>query len=253
METNTELDPEINEDAIPEMVTSAEESVSEGRFNLDICPNCLEPNPDDLAVCQYCGMPLHPGAEADPSAMPEDEAKLAAARAEAAAAAKKDEKKKQQQGGFRRVMPWLGLYLIYYAITGIIETSRQEELSNPTLAYASWVIYIVAGLLMSWPLIKKGYRKLRHLPEEDEVTEESTENTDENTPEGTVEPAELPDAIEDASELPNDETEPAVPETDPDPEPEMTPQDGPVQNTPAEPLSGTETEQSETTEPEDGE
>ena len=28
------------------------------RDNLEICPNCLEPNEKDLANCAYCGMPL---------------------------------------------------------------------------------------------------------------------------------------------------------------------------------------------------
>ena len=112
MEPNEDLYPEIKEEAevqAPDLV--AEEAPAEplpgGRYNLEICPNCLEPNDDDLAVCRYCGQPLNPNAEpADLSAMPEDEKTLQANR-EAAVPEKKPAKK--QESGFRRVMPWLGL------------------------------------------------------------------------------------------------------------------------------------------------
>lgn len=161
----------------------AAEIAAEEPSNLDICPNCLEPNTDNLAVCKYCGMPLRPGADPDALEKQETEEELAANRA-AATPPEPEKPKKKQESGFRRVMPWLGLYIIYYAITGFIDTSRKlktspEEISSPTLAYASWGIYIVAGLLMAWPLIKKGYRKLRHLPDPDEEAEKETaENTD---------------------------------------------------------------------------
>lgn len=222
METNTENNTDINDAVIPERNAGSEE-IPAGRFNLDICPNCLEPNPDDLAVCPYCGMPLHPGAETDPSAMPENEAELAAARAAAAAPEKKDEKKKPQESGFRRVMPWLGLYLIYYAITGIIETSRQEELSSPALAYGSWVIYIIAGVLMAWPLIKKGYRKLFHIPEEDSSEEQPESDSDTDDADALIEgpqPAEEEDPVEADEEA--DEPEFSRDAADPEGEDEET-------------------------------
>ena len=175
MEPNEEMMSEIEEEAevrIPDP-EAPEEPLPGGRYNLEICPNCLEPNDDDLAVCRYCGQPLNPNAEpADLSAMPEDEKTLEANRA-AAVPEKKPAKK--QESGFRRVMPWLGLYLIYYAITGCFDMQRQIKAAqeagqevNTALAYFSQLIWFAAGLLMAWPLIKKGYRKLRHLPEEDE-------------------------------------------------------------------------------------
>lgn len=195
MESNNELNPEpkpieenstemaLSEETAAEAETEAEnrsEVIADGRSNLEICPNCLEPNDDDLAVCRYCGMPLHPGAETDPSAMPEDEQTLAQNRAEAVP--EKKENKKPQESGFRRVMPWLGLYLIYYAITGCFDIKRQVSLAaeqgqpiNEPLAYISQGIWLIAGLLMSWPLIKKGYRKLRHLPEEEETPNTASE------------------------------------------------------------------------------
>ena len=152
--------------------------------NLDICPNCLEPNTEKLAVCKYCGMPLHQGADPDAFAAKETEEELAANRA--AAVPEPPKKQKKQESGFRRVMPWLGLYLIYYAITGCFDINRQIKAAeaegqtvNTALAYGSQVIWLAAGLMMAWPLIKKGYRKLRHLPDEDEAEEQvETENAE---------------------------------------------------------------------------
>ena len=156
--------------------------IREGRSNLEICPNCLEPNPQDLAVCSYCGRPLHPVDEDSDEVMTEDEQTLAAARAEAVPAEKKPDRKKQQNG-FRRIMPWLGLYLIYNAIISCIEIGQQrklptEEQPNFGLAYLSAAIWFAAGLLMAWPLVKKGWRKLRHLPEEEEEEQPETPQQD---------------------------------------------------------------------------
>ncbi len=152
--------------------------------NLDICPNCLEPNTENLAVCKYCGMPLHKGADPDAFAAKETEEELAANRA--AAVPEPPKKQEKQENGFRRVMPWLGLYLIYYAITGCFDINRQIKAAeaegqtvNTTLAYGSQVIWLAAGLMMAWPLIKKGWRKLRHLPDEDETETENTEVSEE--------------------------------------------------------------------------
>ena len=179
----TKLNPEA--DALPS-------DIGEEPGNLDICPNCLEPNTENLAVCKYCGRPLHQGADPEAYEMPESEATLAKNRAEAMP--EENKPKKKQEGGFRRVMPWLGLYIIYYAITGIIETSHKEDVSNYYLAYGAWAIYIVAGVLMAWPLIMKGYRKLRNLPDPEE-TEEAEEQATEKTAEN-AEPAEEPAAEE---------------------------------------------------------
>ena len=167
MEENEKLEIEPAENA------SAAEIEHEEPGNLDICPNCLEPNTDNLAVCKYCGMPLHQGADPDAFTAQETEAELAANRAAAVPEEKKPAKK--QENGFRRVMPWLGLYLIYYAITGCFDVKRQIEAAkaegqpvNETLAYVAQLIWFAAGLMMAWPLIKKGWRKLRHLPDEEE-------------------------------------------------------------------------------------
>lgn len=201
---------EITETA-PEAETPSTDIEEEG--NMDICPNCLEPNTENLAVCKYCGMPLHKGADPDAFVMKESEEELAANRAQATPEPPK--KQKPQENGFRRIMPWLGLYLLYYGITGIFDISRQIKAAeaegqqvNSAVAYGSQVIWIAAGLLMAWPLIKKGYRKLRHLPEEDETTEETTETetveNSENT--GNELPEENPENQEVTENAPEPET-----------------------------------------------
>ena len=220
-------DPEI-ENAIPaaEPVTPEAENTQETEAlpsddgedygNLDICPNCLEPNTENLAVCKYCGMPLHKGVNPDAFAARETEEELAANRA--AAVPEPPKKQKKQENGFRRVMPWLGLYLIYYAITGCFDINRQIKAAeaegqtvNTTLAYASQAIWLAAGLMMAWPLIKKGYRKLRHLPDEEESEEQAeTENTEASENAGAAADAERD---ENADALPNaagEETETKV-------------------------------------------
>ena len=235
MEPNEELIPET-EEKVQDMESAMEEMQPGGRYNLEICPNCLEPNDDDLAVCRYCGQPLNPDAEpADLSAMPEDEKTLEANRA-AAVPEKKPAKK--QESGFRRVMPWLGLYLIYYAITGCFDMRRQIKAAveagqevNTLLAYLSQGIWFVAGLLMAWPLIKKGYRKLRHLPEEDEEPAEAApaaetevpaeDDADEEAEMTEEEEAADPEAeVEVPSEEETDRTEEADPEETDDGQPE---------------------------------
>lgn len=179
-----ENDETLNKDQASETDVIPSDS-GEGTGNMDICPNCLEPNTEDLAVCKYCGMPLHQGADVEAYEMTESEEELARNRAEAVPEEKKPAKK--QESGFRRVMPWLGLYLIYYAITGCIDINRQIKQAaeegqtvNAPLAYGAQVIWFAAGVMMAWPLIKKGYRKLRHLPDPEETEEPAEAETAEN-------------------------------------------------------------------------
>ncbi len=202
MEPNTELNPEpapipetdFEKEATGEALTEpaaaeSSEPLPEGRANLEICPNCLEPNDDDLAVCRYCGMPLHPESETDPAVMPEDEETLARTRAEAVP--EKREEKKPQESGFRRVMPWLGLYLIYYAVTGCFDVKRQIQQAveegqqvNSALAYLSQGIWFLAGIMMAWPLIKKGWNRIHPSPEKYEETGPAGEDSGDVDPEG---------------------------------------------------------------------
>ena len=181
---------EIQEPAEAEVPAEAAEPVK----NLDICPNCLEPNPDNLAVCPFCGQPLHPDVEVSAEEMPENPETLEANRQEALEAQQED-KKQVRENGFRRVMPYLGCYLIIDAIFNLIELSRQEELEQPLLAYSSYLIFMAAGVLMAWPLIKKGINRLRpgtfKIDEPEEDAEPAGEDAEENAvPESAEEPAE---------------------------------------------------------------
>ena len=77
MENNEVLNNEPDmENAVPEAEPVTPEALpsedGEDYGNLDICPNCLEPNTENLAVCKYCGMPLHQGADPDAFAAQED-------------------------------------------------------------------------------------------------------------------------------------------------------------------------------------
>ncbi len=246
METNNEFIPEQDPnsetghdntlDIEPVNETEAEtgfETLPNGRANLEICPNCLEPNDDDLAVCRYCGMPLHPGAEAEPSAMPEDEKTLAQNRAEAVP--EKKEEKKPQESGFRRVMPWLGLYLIYYAITGCFDIKRQIQQAleegqqvNEKLAYLSQGIWLIAGVMMAWPLIKKGWNKIHPSPEKPEEADAAAE---EMSADGTGTDTEAMDAEETVPEASDSADIDFVDaEQDAGTEPESDPDRGPAED-----------------------
>ncbi len=139
---------------------ASEEVAEEGKSNLTICPNCLEPNPDDLAVCKFCGQPLHPGAEpvelsegenADGLTSPEEQAEN---RADAVPAEEKKEEPKKNN--FDSIMPFLGLYVLYMAYETYSQLKAQladpEANVNAKLGYLTVGIYVVAGLLLmrSW-------------------------------------------------------------------------------------------------------
>jgi hypothetical protein len=218
METNENMPAETSADQEFEQLPS---DVSEAAGNLEICPNCLEPNTENLAVCKYCGMPLHQGSDPDEYLMKKESENLEANRAESVPEAKKSEKK--QENGFRRVMPWLGLYLIYYAITGCFDVNRQIKQAaeegqtvNAPLAYVSQGIWLVAGIMMALPLIKKGYRKLRGLPEPEEDETPAEEQAEVTKTEETGEEAVSENTESQPGEVASDG---AVPETDTAPEP----------------------------------
>ncbi len=168
--------------------------MEEEKNNLNICPNCLEPNPDDLAVCKYCGMPLHPGAEpveinGENSDGLTSEEEMAENRA---AAVPSDEKKEEnRKSGFNSIMPFLGLYVLYSAyqtwqqVRAQVADPETAESVNPTLGYVSVAIYAVAGLLMLRPWIEKAIEMIRgpKAEEGDKVAEASEELSEETVPE----------------------------------------------------------------------
>lgn len=192
--------------------------MEEEKNNLTICPNCLEPNPDDLAVCKYCGMPLHPGAEpveldgenADGLTSEEE---LAENRAAAVPSSSSDGKEENRKNGFNSLMPFLGLYVLYSAyqtwkqLRAQIANPEAGESVNPTLGYVTVAIYVVAGLLMLRPWIEKGISMIRGpKPEEPaEAPEASEASSEETAPEEAASELTEPDSAD--AETPLTETD----------------------------------------------
>ncbi len=189
--------------------------MEEEKNNLNICPNCLEPNPDDLAVCKYCGMPLHPGAEpvelngenADGLTSEEE---MAENRAAAVPSASNEKKEEPRKNGFNSIMPFLGLYVLYSAyqtwqqVRAQIANPETEEAVNPTLGYVTVAIYAVAGLLMLRPWIEKAIEMIRG-PKAEEPAEAAAAETAE-----TAETDEEPEAAVEACEESCAETAPVA-------------------------------------------
>lgn len=164
----------------------------EEKYNLEVCPNCLEPNEEDLAVCKHCGMPLHPEPEqiepVEPEALP------AEAADDAPAAQEQD--KKQEKGMFAKAMPYLGLYVLYVAITQFIEVKNNTDpaAGDPKLGYLACGIYMVAGILMVWPALRDWLNKRKKREEPEAVSE--AQSAEDAGPESTEEQAEGQDAEE---------------------------------------------------------
>lgn len=144
--------------------------------NYEICPNCLEPNRSDLANCEFCGMPLHPdaaaqvkaavsetstentnavvpapasGEAADETTQAEPSKTTEVPTAEPAAAPKKKENK-----GWTYAMRGFGLYIIFYAISEGVTHFKLEDPKERRLGLLADFIYLIAGCLMAWPMLK---------------------------------------------------------------------------------------------------
>lgn len=195
------------------------------RSNLEICPNCLEPNQADLANCQYCGMPLHPetqqpaptesAAEQGQSEIVSDPA--TGETAEAKPVVSERPKKKEPNKTWTFMMRGFGIYIIYYAISQMPQALKVEDQKSRTLAILANVIYLVAGLMMAWPLrhdIKRWLDKQRG-----KTAESSAPQT-----EGTSETGAAPESdIAEKSETDNTPSD-DLPEPEPESTPELTPQ-----------------------------
>ena len=174
------------------------EETESNRENLEICPNCLEPNAKDLANCAYCGMPLRPQTsetgeiiESPENRASGEETPEHETEQKKSAPPQQAEKKKSN---WTRVMRGMGLYLIVYAI---MELPRSFQLENPndrTLSIISNVIYIVAGGMLAWPMLKEylAKRKAKQQGEggntiiEGEITSEDNDKDDNTIIEGEI-------------------------------------------------------------------
>jgi len=166
------------------------------RDNLEICPNCLEPNEKDLANCAYCGMPLKKQTETAGEVLssesiekPDSDNSDESAKPNPPKAPAEEKKPNR---GMAYAMRGMGIYLIFYAVTEIPRSLKVEDPKNRMLAIVSDIIYMVAGVMMAWPLFKD-YQKKRKEKKEKESAELVDSQTPDNIGEETVHSSEIID------------------------------------------------------------
>jgi hypothetical protein len=163
------------------------------RDNLEICPNCLEPNEKDLANCAYCGMPLRKQAEtAGEIISSESTEKPDSDESAKPNSPKAPAEEKKPKRGMANVMRGMGIYLIFYAVTEIPRSLQKGDPQERMLAIVSDIIYMVAGVMMAWPLFKD-YQKKRKEKKEKESAELIDSQTPDNIGEETVHSSEIID------------------------------------------------------------
>ncbi len=174
------------------------EENNQERYNMEICPNCLEANEADLAVCKYCGMPLRP--VDDSAEIPEVEcdgtlSEENSPEEKPEGTLTETEKPKEEKRGFRYAMRYLGIYVIVVAVEQMFSVLKTEtDPSQRKLGILANVIYILAGILMAYPILGD-YLKKRKSAEE--LPEEETEDEENGEPEFEEE-TEQPDSDESA-------------------------------------------------------
>ena len=156
------------------------------RNNQEICPNCLEPNNDDLANCAFCGMPLHgnPGVVELPSDHADGNSEISPNPststkhdAEPTDPSKgKNKKDEKINRGFTYAMRGMGLYLVVYSITELPRSLKLESPQDRKLAVFGDIIYLVAGCLMAWPLLKD-YLEKRKKKQESTLADKTIDGT----------------------------------------------------------------------------
>ncbi len=166
------------------------------RDNLEICPNCLEPNEKDLANCAYCGMPLRKQTEIASEALSSESTEKPDSDNSDESAKPNPPKgpaeEKKPNRGMAYAMRGMGIYLIFYAVTEIPRSLKVEDPKNRMLAIVSDIIYMVAGVMMAWPLFKD-YQKKRKEKKEKESAELIDSQTPDNIGEETVHSSEIID------------------------------------------------------------
>jgi len=174
------------------------------RNNQEICPNCLELNNGDLANCAFCGMPLH----ADPESLeiqPEntDVNTIAGSSAnfntdkdnieiidKPSADKPKNEKDEKTNRGFTYAMRGMGIYLVVYSVSELPRSFKIEDPQNRKLAILGDIIYLIAGCLMAWPLLKDYLQKRKEKQQKEEIFEESVIDISDNIQKNTDDPLE---------------------------------------------------------------
>lgn len=184
------------------------------RDNLEICPNCLEPNEKDLANCAYCGMPLRKQAETAGEIISSDSTdsteKSVSDNSDESAKPnppKAPAEEKKPNRGMAYAMRGMGIYLIFYAVTEIPRSLKVEDPKNRMLAIVSDIIYIVAGGMMAWPLFKD-YLKKRQEKKEKESADLVDSQMPDNKGEETIHSSEIIEGtFTDNSNIPDEQVE----------------------------------------------
>ncbi len=183
--------------------------------NLEICPNCMEPNSEGSMNCAYCGKPMQETLADQADSLSESEAANrgndGSAATDGQPADGNTPRKKQEKGGrFYYLMRGMGVYLILTAFTEIPRSLKIEDPKNRNLALLSNLIYIIAGGLLVWPLVKDFLDKRKKKREE--ASAEIVEST--ALPAELPQPEVNPDPAESSAELTVDDT--AISEAQPE-------------------------------------
>lgn len=125
----------------------------------------MEPNQAGLANCVYCGMPLHAdasGAEAaqDVAAADAEQPGTDGNASTESPSPKTDAPQtKKPNKNFTYAIRGMGLYLIIYAVSEMPRSLKIEKQEERTLSIISNVIYLIAGVMIAWPMIREFLEK----------------------------------------------------------------------------------------------
>lgn len=162
----------------------------------------MEPNQAGLANCVYCGMPLHADASGAEAAQDLAAADAEQPRTNGNASAESPSPKtgapqtKKLNKNFTYAIRGMGLYLIISAISELPRSLKIEKQEERTLSIISNVIYLVAGVMIAWPMIKEFLEKRKK-----KATDQSLEiNTAEDQPKAEALDGEAHDPAETVTE-----------------------------------------------------
>lgn len=188
------------------------------RDNLEICPNCLEPNTKDLANCAYCGMPLRPQTSEDGQIIENPENQASGEETPEHETENNESappKPAEKRSNWTKVMRGMGLYLIVYAIMELPRSFQVEDPNDRTLSIISNVIYMVAGGMLAWPMIKEflAKRKAKQngegdntiiegkiTSEDNDQAETTSDSAEDNSPTVSADHSDEPESASDADE-----------------------------------------------------
>ncbi len=163
------MDDNLQNENKPEETPQTNLETTPAKTGPVICPNCMEPVPEGQRICPSCGWDLDKEPEekiSDPTAgTPVNP--VSAVSNPGGKEGSPDEKKREEKkkNNMSNLMQGLGIYIIYYAISNMV-SARKLAPKEKNMAFIADLIYLIAGIMLVWPLIKKGIRKLKGIPDE---------------------------------------------------------------------------------------